>query len=71
MGDKLFENLPRSKPLKRMRVVDAGNGNGCKVVQFVCPHCHHDTGWIVDGLTVSENKRGLPCPKCNEPEPTP
>jgi hypothetical protein len=59
------EALPRKSSVKRMRVADAGNGPGCKVIQFVCPHCNHDTGWIKDEKTITENKRGLPCPKCN------
>lgn len=54
--------LPRRPYLKRMRVADAGDG----CIQFVCPHCSYDTGWIVDEKTVTENRRGLPCPKCND-----
>mgnify|MGYP000719443815 CR=1 FL=1 len=60
------EDLPRSKPLKRMRVNDAGESASCMVIQFICPHCGHDTGWIEDEWTVTENKRGLPCPECNK-----
>lgn len=55
-------DLPRKPRLKRMRVADAGQG----CIQFVCPHCSYDTGWIKDERTVSENKRGIPCPQCNE-----
>jgi hypothetical protein len=51
-----------------MHVADAGNGAGCKVIQFRCSKCGYDTGWIRDDLTVTENRRGLPCPKCNELE---
>ena len=59
--------LPRSKPLKRMTVVDAGEHcmSGGKGIVFECPHCGHNTGWIADMLTVTENKRGIPRPKCN------
>lgn len=32
---------------------------------FSCQTCGHDTGWIKDTRTVTENKRGIPCPKCN------
>lgn len=53
--------LPRKSPVKRMRVTDAGQG----CIQFICPHCNYDTGWIKDEKTIAENKRGLPCPKCN------
>lgn len=52
---------PRRPRLKRMRVADAGPG----CIQFICPHCGHDTDWIEDEWTLTENKRGLPCPKCN------
>jgi predicted RNA-binding Zn-ribbon protein involved in translation (DUF1610 family) len=53
--------LPRSAPVKRMHVADAGDG-----IRFECPHCGHDTGWIADEWTVTENRRGLPCPECNK-----
>ena len=65
----LFEKaaLPKAAPVKRMRVADAGEMTGGKKgIIFVCSHCGHDTGWIEDLLTISENKRGLPCPRCNE-----
>lgn len=54
--------LPRAPKVKRMRVHDAGDG----CIYFICPHCGHDTGWIKDEHTLAENKRGMPCPKCNE-----
>ena len=56
----LFVALPRAPRVKRMHVVDAGQG----VIQFRCS-CGYDTGWIVDECTVAENRRGLPCPACN------
>lgn len=60
------EDLPRSAPVKRMHVADAGHlPGGAKGIRFVCPHCGHDTDWIADEWTISENKRGLPCPSCN------
>lgn len=63
MTDLLFDNssLPRSAPIRRMHVKDAGSG----MIRFECSHCGHDTGWIEDTRTVSENKRGLPCQSCN------
>ncbi|MGD9862563.1 MAG: hypothetical protein AB7S99_05055 [Pseudodonghicola sp.] len=61
------KDLRRRPPIKRMRVVDAGHGpGGTKVIRFICPHCGHDTDWIEDTHTITENRRGLPCPKCNE-----
>lgn len=63
MISALFD-LPK-KPRKprqwRMRVADAGY----RCIQFKCPRCGYDTGWIVDECTISENKRGLACPNCN------
>lgn len=63
MISALFD-LPK-KPRKprqwRMRVADAGY----RCIQFKCPRCGYDTGWIIDDRTVSQNKRGLPCPTCN------
>lgn len=64
------ERKPRAKPLKRMRVADAGEGGGFDVIQFECGRCGHNTGWIYDTLTMTENKRGLPCPKCNPQDST-
>lgn len=58
---ELFQSLPRAPRLVRMKVVDAGD----KVIHFRCHKCGHDTGWIRDVWTLTENKRGLPCPKCN------
>lgn len=58
---------PRAKPRKLMQVVDAGmfpDGKPC--IQFICPHCGHDTDWIYDEWTLSENRRGQPCPDCNK-----
>lgn len=61
------DQLPRSEPIKRMRVADAGHmPGGTKGIRFECPHCGHDTGWIEDEWSITENRRGLPCPSCNE-----
>jgi DNA-directed RNA polymerase subunit RPC12/RpoP len=57
----LFVELPRRSPVKRMHVYDAGLGG----IRFKCAHCGHDTGWVADDNTVTENRRGLPCPRCN------
>lgn len=54
---------PRAKRLWRMHVDDAGEG-----IVFECGRCGHNTGWIDDKWTVTENKRGHPCPKCNNPD---
>lgn len=60
-------DIPRSPAIKRMTVMDAGNfPDGAKCIEFECRRCGHNTGWIYDELSVSENKRGIACPKCNE-----
>ena len=60
---------PRQPRRKMMHVADAGHmPGGTKGIRFVCGHCNHDTGWISDERSVSENKRGLPCPICNPAE---
>ena len=57
---------PRKPRLWRMKLADAGHlPSGEKGIQFVCPRCGHDTGWILDEQTITENRRGLPCPQCN------
>ena len=56
----------RQKPRTMMHVSDAGNGFGdYSVIEFECRKCGHNTGWIKDEKSVSENKRGMPCPNCN------
>lgn len=65
----LFPNAPRSPRKVRMRVMDAGHlPHGVKGIEFECKKCGHNTGWIEDIWTVTENRRGLPCPKCNGDE---
>ena len=59
---ELFENLPRTKRKVRMRVVDAGYG----MIEFECWKCGHNTGWVEDNNTLTENRRGPPCPICNK-----
>lgn len=62
MSHMLFDarDIPRAPTIKRMHVIDAGD----KCIRFKCGHCGHDTGWIVDEWTVTENRRGHPCPSC-------
>ncbi len=73
MPDLLFDkaDLPRRAPVKRMRVVDAGHlPGGSKGIRFKCRHCGHDTGWIDDEWMITENRRRLPCPSCNDKNTT-
>lgn len=77
MGSRipLFPELvpPRRAPRVLMRVADAGPPGAV----FECAKCGHRTDWLrvwyagsenprEEGeMTMSEAKRGIPCPKCN------
>lgn len=54
----------RSKRRVLMHVADAGSD----MIRFVC-RCGFETGWIRDKWSVSKNRRGHPCPKCNPSDP--
>lgn len=55
-------DLPRTRARRvMMHVADCGQ----VCIQFKCSTCGHDTGWIMDERTVTGNRRGMPCPKCN------
>lgn len=54
-------DIPPRAPVTRMHVADAGGG----MIKFACPHCGHSTDWITDEWTLTENRRGQPCPSCN------
>lgn len=62
------------KPPRRMRgqlmhVCDAGPGEGPRcVVQMRCRRCGYVSDWLQFD-TVTEAKRGLPCPKCKNYHP--
>lgn len=59
---------PRKSRRVMMHVTDAGEtgfeDRGSHSVCMACPKCGHQTGWIAV-KTVTEGKRGKPCPKCN------
>ncbi len=61
----LFPKPLRKSPRVLMHVYDAGDGGGGKTAAvFKCKTCGYVSDWLtVD--TVTEAKRGLPCPKCN------
>lgn len=62
------EFIARRKPIKRMRVYDCGH----EMVLMKCDHCGHDNGWQSHlGNSITDLKRGWPCPKCNETELAP
>ena len=62
--DTLPEPPPRAKPRVMMHVCDAGDG----VAQYECRRCGAVSEWP-PFTTISEVKRGIPCPDCNTPTP--
>jgi DNA-directed RNA polymerase subunit RPC12/RpoP len=67
----LFGDRPRPGRRVMMHAVDTGNAPGLLEgwrttagARFVCARCGRDDGWSFD-MTVSEVRRGLPCPDCN------
>jgi hypothetical protein len=62
---ELFSKPKRRRPVM-MHVSDAGGAEDRGVmVTLQCPKCGAETGWI-KFRTVTEAKRGQPCPRCNE-----
>jgi len=63
---ELLARPPRQMRGRLMHVCDAGpgEGRGC-VVMMRCQRCGHQSGWLLFD-TVTEAKRGLPCPKCKK-----
>ena len=57
--------VTRRRPRVLMHVYDAGDCSEGHIVQFRCATCGYDSGWL-HTRTVTEAKRGLPCPMCNK-----
>lgn len=56
---------PRKPRQWLMHVSDAGGDGPDDVhVRYECQRCGHETGWMM-ARTVTEAKRGIPCPTCN------
>jgi DNA-directed RNA polymerase subunit RPC12/RpoP len=60
----LFDKPPRKPRRVLARVADAGTGEDGQVVYFVCARCKW-AEWM-RARTVTEAKRGYPCPRCNQ-----
>lgn len=63
----LFGDRPRRAPRVMMHVSDAGNGCESAIARFRCARCGHETDWL-EVQTITEGRRGLPCPECNHTE---
>jgi len=62
----LFPDLPRDRPrIFRMKIADGGVS--FTDLKFTCPKCGYDDGWKQHDLSITEIKRGIPCPVCNKP----
>lgn len=64
----LFPDLPRRQRRKLMHVADAGEGPAGPVIRFAC-RCGFETDWLDDEWSLTQNRRGHPCPKCNPADP--
>lgn len=66
---RLFDDLPPRKTRGYlMHVTDAGIGEaGGHNCFLTCARCGAESGWLKFD-TVTEAKRGLPCPRCNAPK---
>jgi hypothetical protein len=72
----MFEDLrsPRARPRVLMHVTDAGQVDagaagdlGKPLCRMRCARCGDESDWLVFD-TVTEAKRGIPCPRCNATE---
>jgi hypothetical protein len=61
---ELLSKPPRRTRGQLMHVSDAGHADGL-ICTFRCKKCGFESGWLKCN-TVTEAKRGLPCPKCAE-----
>lgn len=60
---EMFPKPPRPY-IWRMHVIDVAN-DGPATVKMRCQRCDHVSDWIAFE-TVTEAKRGAPCPECNQ-----
>ena len=69
-GDMFGYVKPRAGPRVMMHAVDVGEVPGGKPgAHFACQRCEYDDGWSETGPSVTEVRRGKPCPRCNASTP--
>lgn len=51
---------PKLRPIIRAHVADAG----VDAIRFECK-CGWDSGWLINDMTITVAKRGIPCVICN------
>lgn len=59
----------RSPRRKLMHVADAYESDGAPICRMFCQTCKTESDWM-EFSSVTEAKRGIPCPKCNQPTAT-
>lgn len=67
MEAQLFPKSKRKPPRVMMALYDAGDGHGDTdgyIACFKCKKCGHKEEWV-QMRTITEGKRGIPCPRCN------
>jgi len=53
---------PRKKPRVMAHVTDAG----VDAILFECKKCGWNSSWLINDISISDAKRGIPCERCNE-----
>lgn len=65
---EMFEK-PRKKRERLMHVCDANSEEpGEQHIRYCCQRCGYESGWET-AASVTEAKRGKPCPNCNATKP--
>lgn len=64
IADLFPETLVKKPRRKLMHVSDAYEDEGAPICQMRCLKCGQETDWL-EFSSVTEAKRGIPCPKCN------
>lgn len=68
-GSDLFENTEFQRPKKsraKPRVLAHVDDAGPDAICFVCSKCGWKSGWLINDMSISESKRGIPCDRCNK-----
>lgn len=66
IADLFPETIIKQRRRRLMHVADAGEfGDTGPICQMQCLICGERTEWL-EFESVTEAKRGIPCPKCNQ-----
>lgn len=65
IADLFPETITKQRRRKLMHVADAGEfGDKGPICMMQCAKCGEETDWL-EFESITEAKRGIPCPKCN------